>query len=204
MNLCVLRFSIMSLVLISGSVYCGPQNKVKEAEQVVRQMVDSVLHTLRDQELAADRKMEVIMNTIQPVFDFPLMGKLTLGRHYWPKLDESQQSSFTDLFVQKLQNVYTDKIKNFRDEKVNFEEAQEVNGKVYVPTHIVSKSDRISLLYKLYRSEDSWRIYDVEIQDVSIISSYRSQFIPIIRDRSTEALLDEMRANFGASADKGD
>lgn len=164
-----------------------------QAETAVKTMVDQVLAALAQEGQTADEKMDSIIGIITPVFDFPLMAKLTLGKTYWPRLNVDQQQEFTDLFVEKLRKVYTKQVDNFSGEQVVFEEVRQVGSKVHLDSYVLSKGDRISILYKLYKAGDAWRIYDMEIQGVSMIRSYNAQFAPVIRDRSAEALLQDLR-----------
>jgi len=163
------------------------------AETVVKTMMDQVMVTLEQEEQTSETTLDAIIEIITPVFDFPLMAKLTLGRTYWPQLSEPQQTEFTDLFVEKLRNVYASKVDNFSGQKVVFGEAKNVGNKVYLDSYVQSKGDRISILYKLYKTRTGWKIYDLEIQDVSMIRSYNAQFVPVIRDRSPAALLQDLR-----------
>ncbi len=163
------------------------------AETTVKKMVDQVLSALDQEGRTTDEKLDTVIEIITPVFDFPLMAKLTLGRTYWPKLSEDQQQEFTDLFVEKLRKVYMKQADNFSRQQVVFEDARQVGSKVHLASYVQSKGDRTTSLYKLYKSGDVWKIYDLEIQDVSMIRLYKAQFVPIIRDQSPAALLQELR-----------
>jgi phospholipid transport system substrate-binding protein len=167
------------------------------AETVVKTMVDEVLAVLAQKEQPAQARLDAIIKIITPDFDFSLMAKLTLGPTYWPQLDVIQQQDFTDLFVKKLRRVYSEQVENFSGETVVFEEPRPVGNKVHLMSYVISKGQRVSILYKLYESGDAWKIYDLEIQDVSIVSSYRAQFVPIVRDRSPAALIQDLRDNLG-------
>jgi phospholipid transport system substrate-binding protein len=80
----------------------------------------------------------------------------------------------------------------YTDEKIIFEAPIQIKNKVQIPTHLVSKDQKTSILYKLYESQNNWKIYDIEIQGVSIIRSYRSQFIPILQNGTIEDLMQEL------------
>jgi len=181
---------VLTALLIVASVVDA---ETEPAENRVKTMVDRVLTALDREDLATAAKLDAIIDTITPVFDFPLMAKLTLGRTAWPKLSKEQQEEFTDLFVGKLRNVYARQVENFSGQTIEFEKAEERGGKVHLESYVRSRGDRISILYKLYKASDLWKIYDMEIQGVSIVSSYRAQFVPIIQERSPDALLQELR-----------
>ena len=126
------------------------------------------------------------------MFDFKLMAKLSLGKKYWPGLSPEQRERFTELFIERLRGSYLNRLTAYTDEKVIYESSVAVKKKVHVPTLLVSKSNKISMLYKLYRASDSWKIYDVEIEGVSIIRSYRSQFNEILQKGTFDDLLKKM------------
>ena len=70
-----------------------------------------------------------------------------------------------------------------------------------IPSAIVSKNEEITTVYKLYRNADQWRIYDVEVQDVSIVTSFRSQFDQILTNGTKEDLFRELESPATVSAE---
>ena len=164
-----------------------------DAQGVVQSTVDRVLAALRNKELAQQARRDKAMEAVNAVFDMPLMAKLTLGPTYWPRLDEGQRKEFVDLFVKKLQDTYQQKVELFSDEKIQFDPPQLVANKVHVNTRVVPKGERIDIKYKLYKSRGGWKVYDVEIQGVSLVSSYRSQYQEILSEGTVDTLLTRMR-----------
>jgi phospholipid transport system substrate-binding protein len=120
------------------------------------------------------------------------MAKLSLGPKYWPDLSPEQKERFTELFIERLRRFYLNKLTAYTDEKVAYRPPLAVGKKVHVPTLLISKGNEISMLYKLYPSSNSWKIYDIEIEGVSIISSYRSQFKEILQKGTFDNLLQKM------------
>ena len=133
------------------------------------------------------------MKRINPVFDFALMGKLALGKKQWPRLNEGQRKEYTDLFVQQLLKSYANKVMLFSGETVEYEEPLQVKSKVHVGTSVVSTDGRNRILYKMYKSKAGWKVYDVEIKGVSIVSSYRAQYAEIMKTGTVEDLLNRMK-----------
>ena len=120
------------------------------------------------------------------------MAKLTLGRKYWPRLTKEERKEFTDLFIRQLQASYFDKVELFSDDKVEFGEPVAQKKKFYLLTKILAKDEPIKLAYKLYKSKTGWKVYDVEIQDVSIVKSYGLQYSQVLREGTVEDLLTKM------------
>ena len=120
------------------------------------------------------------------------MGKLALGRKHWPALPAEKRATFHSLFVKRLKAAYLEKMTLYTDETIEYQEVVEVRKKVHVPAHIISKDKKIEMLYKLYKSKNDWKIYDIEIEGVSIISSYRSQFDEILATGTMDDLLEKL------------
>ena len=146
--------------------------------------------SLNDKDLGGNE----IIDIINPMFDFSLMAKLTLGKKYWPALAPEQKDRFTRLFLQRLRASYLDRLTHYTDEKVLFESPVAVNKKIHIPTYLVSQNQKISIRYKFYNSESNWKIYDLEIQGVSIIRSYRSQFHEILKSGTIDDLLTKLES----------
>lgn len=159
------------------------------AEELLKENLTAVFAVLADERLSPEVMKTEIERIVNPMFDFALMAKLTLGRKYWPDLSADQRARFTTLFVERLRASYLDRLTLYTDETVQYEPAVAVKEKVQIPTYLVSKEDRISILYKFFNSSAGWRIYDLEVQGVSIIRSYRSQFYEFLKTGSFDDLL---------------
>ena len=167
------------------------------ADDFLKGKLAQVFEILKKTDLTQEVKSKEVVEVVSPMFDFELMAKLSLGRQYWPDLSEEKKKKFTDLFISRLRGSYLSRITAYTDETVTYESPLKVNGKVHIPTHLVSKGNKISMLYKFYPSGDQWKIYDLEIQGVSIIRSYQSQFKEILRNGTIDDLLLKMEKQAG-------
>ena len=184
----------LRLIILLSLLMCLPASAADSAsaEAVLKQNLEAVFAVLQKEGLTQEAKNKEVVDLVSPMFDFSLMAKLTLGRKYWSGLTDEQQEKFTRLFVRRLRTSYLDRLTLYTDEKVVYEASVENNGKVQIPTYVVSKDKKISILYKFYGSEADWKIYDLEIQGVSIIRSYRAQFDQILQTGTFEDLLAKM------------
>jgi phospholipid transport system substrate-binding protein len=162
------------------------------AEKLLKKNQEAVFAILQKQDLTQELKNQKIIEIITPMFDFPLMAKLTLGRKYWPGLTPEQKERFTQLFIDRLRTSYLARITLYTDEKVRYRPSVSIKQKIHIPTELVSKDKTISILYKFHESDSSWKIYDLEIQGVSIIRSYRSQFQQILKSGTIDDLLAKL------------
>jgi phospholipid transport system substrate-binding protein len=123
------------------------------------------------------------------MFDFELMARLSLGKKHWSGLSQDKKVRFTELFINRLKASYLSNFNLYTDEKVLYDPSVQVKNKIHAPTYLVSKDKKISILYKFYKAQENWKIYDLEIQGVSIIRSYRSQFSSILESGTIDDLL---------------
>ncbi len=165
-----------------------------EAEEKLKTSVDKVFTILSDEEMEMDQKKIKVIEITNTVFGYPLMAKLSLGKKHWSKFSPEQKAEFTSLFIKLFQDFYVDKLDLFSDEKVTFQPSVLVNKKkVQIPTVLLSKEKEYSMLYKMTKTKNGWRIYDIEIEGVSLIHTYRSQYNHILESGEIEDLLTKMR-----------
>jgi phospholipid transport system substrate-binding protein len=181
---------IVAGLLVFSSASAGQKEDV---EVLLKSKIDAVLEILPKKEIAQEEKNSKIMAIVVGVFDFPLMAKLTLGKTGWQQMNNAQQQEFIDLFVARLKASYLDKSSLYSDEKVDYKPAVAAGDKIHVPIDVIGKEKTVEVVYKFYASGNAWKIYDVEINGVSLIQSYRSQFSEILRNGTVADLLQELR-----------
>jgi phospholipid transport system substrate-binding protein len=174
---------------------------------------NAVLRVLRAKDLDQQVKERIIDRIVSPAFDFPLMGQLALGRTHWPKLNPAQREKFIRLFARRLKALYLEKTTLYHDEKVSFKPAIARKNIVHIPVVLISGDKETAMLYKLHKLDEGsptrkdalggpergkgkgdgrWKIYDVEIEGVSILLTYRSQFDDILRRGTVADLLSHL------------
>ncbi|MDH4240075.1 MAG: ABC transporter substrate-binding protein [Phycisphaerae bacterium] len=164
-----------------------------ELRDLLQSRWDAVAIILKKKDIDEKVKEEQIYKIVSPLFDFPLIAKLTLGRTNWPKLSPPQREEFTRLFTSRLKNSYLKKMKLYMNDKALCKPVQQKNKTIiYVPMQLITKDSKIVILYKLRKVDKFWKIYDVEIQGVSILLTYRSQFDDILRRGTVKDLLSQL------------
>ena len=162
-------------------------------EALMKNKLDAVVSVLQEKELSSDEKNNRINEIVSPLFAFQQMAKLSLGRKYWPGLSNKEKERFTELFIERMKNSYREKLTLYTDEEITYETPAQVKNKIRYQTYLISKDNKISILYKLYKAGDTWKIYDVEVEGVSIIQTYRSQFRQVLQKGTIEDLLKKMQ-----------
>ena len=165
-----------------------------EAEKTLKTSIGNVFTILLDKEMAMDQKKSKVIEITNTVFGYSLMAKLSVGKANWSGFNAKQRAEFTNLFTESFQNFYIDKLDLFSNEEVIFQPANVVKEKkVQIPTILLSKGKKYSILYKMFNSKNGWKIYDITIEGVSLIHTYRSQYNHILQSGEVEDLLVKMR-----------
>ena len=168
-------------------------NDPNDPEELLRNKWDAVVLILQNKEIDQKDKEKKISKIVTPIFDFPLMAKLALGRKHWPKFSPPQREKFTKLFTERLKRSYWEKIALYKDEKVLFKSKVQKKKIIYIPSELRYEDTKVAIIYKLRKIEKRWKIYDVEIQGVSILLTYRSQFDEILRRGTVKDLLSRLQ-----------
>jgi phospholipid transport system substrate-binding protein len=159
----------------------------------VKTTVDSILSVLRDKTLDQDTRRSKIRVFINERFYFRAMSQSALARN-WRKASTEQQDRFVKLFSQLLENTYLGRIEAYTDERVVYlREKNKSPKRSVVYTEIITKSGDIPINYKLARKDNKWMVYDVVIEEVSLISNYRSSYAEIIKKEGMDGLLTKMQ-----------
>lgn len=164
---------------------------------VVRNSVNDVLDILRDPLYKDTTKnnlqRERIENKIRGIFDFDEIARRTLATH-WKKFTPEQQTEFTDVFSDFLENIYIKRIQGYTNEKVVYL-SENLTGEVManVKTKIVTQASEIPIDYRMMKKKDGWKIYDVNIEGVSFVRNYRTQFQKILMKESPNGLIERLR-----------
>ena len=189
-----MRHFLCSIILLMVIPLTAVADDITDVEKLLKPKVDQVISVLQDKALDQERKNGKIIDTIDSVFDFKLMARLTLGKKYWPGLSLDERRKFIDLFTQRIQDSYVEKMGFYTDETVVYEKPQKVKKRIHVMTHLTSKTHQISILYKFYRSKKGWLIYDLEIEGVSFIKTFQSQFDGFLKKGTFADLLKKLSA----------
>ncbi|ABW68083.1 Tgt2/MlaC family protein [Desulfosudis oleivorans] len=192
----VLVFGLVMAITVLSVLPAATQEtdeRTRQVEALLKDRLDAVLVVLKNTDLAQAEKQDRIMSIIEPVIDFPLMAKLTLGRQHWSKLSADQQAEFVDLFVDRLKRSYLDKTALYSDQQVTYEQAVLEGNKVYAAMNIMTENKTVVVLYKFYSAHDAWKVYDVEVEGVSFIKSYMAQFNAILKNGTVEDLFTELK-----------
>jgi phospholipid transport system substrate-binding protein len=171
---------------------------------VVASTVDEVLAVLKNASLTPEARRDAIVAIAYERFDFPTMSKLVLAK-YWRRFDSAQREAFQQEFKDFLAHRYGDRIDRYEQEKVEIVgERSAKGGDAIIQTRIHRpRGEAILVDYRLRSSGGEWRVIDVKIEGISLVSNYRDQFHEVLSQGGPEKLLAQLRErNAGRGAEE--
>ena len=159
--------------------------------------IDRVIKTLEDPALKGETKMadrrQAIRKVANDIFDWSEIARRSLARH-WQPLSEAQRTEFVGLFSELLERSYISKIELYGGEKILYTNERLDGDYGTVATKIITKNGtEVPVDYKMFRRGDRWLVYDVNIEGVSLVSNYRTQFNKIIQTASYGDLVTKLK-----------
>ena len=166
------------------------------AREQVKTTIDQVMAILKDPKLQGPGKKterrEKLRQVILPRFDFAEMAKRALGNN-WNRYPDKQQE-FVTAFTQLLEETYADQIELANGDQVAYLNERVEKDYAEIDTKVVSpKGDETMMTYKLHPVNSDWKVFDVVVENISIVNNYRSQFNRVLNNTSMDELIKRMK-----------
>jgi phospholipid transport system substrate-binding protein len=196
--------SVAAALMLFASI-AGPA--ATTPRQVVQVAVDRVIAVLEGTEPqrergehgegrvpAADRTRAELRRIALDLFDFEEMSRRTLSRH-WAGRTRAEQQEFIRLFADLLERSYLGRIEAYAGEKVAYVGETVEGAYALVRSKIIPQRQRreTAVDYRLHRRDGRWKVYDVLVDGVSFVSTYRAEFNRVISASSYNGLVDALR-----------
>jgi len=168
----------------------------QDADEVVRTTSQQVLKKLDAEKAELEqnpgRIYELINKLVVPNFDFASMSRWVLGRDNWESASEKQRQAFINEFRTLLVRTYAKALLEYSDEEIKYYPARGNPGSnlVVVKTEVKQPSGAtIPIHYRMYLKDGEWKVVDVAVDGVSLVSTYRGSFTSEIRKNGLDALI---------------
>jgi phospholipid transport system substrate-binding protein len=163
----------------------------------VRQSVDKLLTILEDPQLKQEsrkkERREKLKQVINQRFDLTEMAIRSLGPE-WHRHTPDEKTEFVKLFTDLLERAYLKQIESYNDQKVRYVNEREDSSYAEVDTKIVdNKGQEFSVNYRLHNVNGDWKVYDVVIEDISLVNNYRAQFGRVLASSSYQELVRKLK-----------
>jgi len=190
-RLMLISWAVLVAVLTAWTAIAG------QPADHLRQSVDRALSILRDPALRgpdrAVQRRQALRTVSDGVFDWPEMARRTLGRH-WERRSAAEQQEFTRALSDLIERSWADRLERYQGERVLFA-GETVEGELAtVRTKVADQHGRdIAVDYRMIRRDERWLVFDVVIENVSLVNNYRTQFDAILRTASYRELLQRIQ-----------
>jgi len=191
-------FTLAALMLGLNSITVSAE-EMPAPQALVKQASDDMLKALKDNEEALKENPDNIYGLVEeilmPHFDFEKMSKLALGKN-WRKADDEQRIRFIEEFRLLLIRTYATAMLEYTDEEIRMMPFRDdlSRKRVNVPMEVIQPAGpSIPMALSLYQNdEDEWKVYDVKIDGISLVTNYRSSFATEIRNGGVDKLIENL------------
>ena len=186
------RLSATALLAVTLLAVCAaPIMAADDPMAAVQGTVDQVLSIVQDPayKSATTERREKLRQIILPHFDFTDMSRSAMGYH-WRTLSQTQRDQFVHEFTELLAASYMGKIEGYKGQKIIYGKETQNGDDAQVDTSIAQPGgDAISVNYRLKQSGGTWKVYDVLVDEISLVGNYRNQFNRIMNNKGYNALI---------------
>ncbi len=192
----VVRALVLTLTLLPVTVFAHP------AEDLIRQITGDMIEALLSPEAESDSNFvrSKIDTEVIPHIDFVTMTRITVGISVWKKATKQQRSDLVKEFRELLLNTYTAALDQYTGQKLEVlpHQATDNDDKIAVVKTVFDDANvLIPVDYKLktHKSDrNTWKVYDIEVENVSLVKSYNSEFESQIKNAGVDGLIATLRA----------
>lgn len=195
------QFLLLPFVLLLAVL--GVARAEVAPEELVRSTVDLILADIKqNREVYArdyGKLYRMADEKVLPHFDFRRMSQWVLGRN-WRDATPEQRDRFVAAFRDLLVRTYSQALLNYKDEQIIYlpVQRQPHDTEVLVKTEVKQSGGQtnIPIHYSFYKNKDgAWKVYDVSVEGISLVTNYRSVYATKIREQGIDALISEIIAN---------
>lgn len=194
----IVSWCLVSLLMVSvvSAAVQPPQELIKSTASRMLEKLKQEKATLKTH---PERAYDLVNEIVVPHFDFELMAKRVLGKH-WRDANPKQREAFVEAFKGVLVRTYANRLTEYTDYEINYPEAPKepepdralVRSEVALPGQMPVQID-----YRLLLRGENWKIYDVSIEGVSLVTNYRSSFNTEISQGGLDKLISRLQDPMG-------
>ena len=188
---------VVPAVLLTGmaaALSTWPAHATQSAVKLLMQTNQALFEEVDRQRdaIAADPGVAraVVRELLTPHLDLERTSRWVLGK-FWRKATDDQKGRFIQEFRTLLVRTYATAVTEFSGVELVYHpiDAEDDADDVTVKTEITNKKDAIFIVYRLHLNDDGWKVYDVTVNGVSLVTTYRSTFSRLVRNDGMDGLI---------------
>lgn len=169
----------------------GPGGVVKDTSEQMLKVLRANRKVLKKD---PNKIIELVDKIVVPHFDFVRISAWVLGKH-WRLATPEERGRFVNAFQDLMVNTYATALLEYSDYKITYTPVRMGEGDrvVMVRTNVErAGADAINLDYRMYHGKQGWKVFDILVDNVSLVANYRSSFDQEIRESSMDALIKRL------------
>ncbi len=189
------RKLILMLALAALPLSLAQAGAADDPKAVVRAAVDGVIQVLKsrpDPKQITEADREAIRRAVEGYFDFREMARRALGRP-WKQLSEDKRKDFVATFRELLERSYGNRLSEYHDQKVIYGDVRTKGRIAIVRSEVVDADKRTPVLYKLVHRKNGWRVYDIKVEGISMVSTFRNDFKQAVSQKGLDGFLADLK-----------
>lgn len=195
-------FAILFAVLLTGAVQAQETPDIL-VKQVTEEVLDIVRHDKDIQSGNSKKVVDLVETKVLPHFNFTRMTALAVGKE-WRKATPQQQQQLTAEFKTLLVRTYSNSLTAYKNQKVVYKPTK-MNGEAEVTVHTEIQqpgSQAVHLDYAMEKTDSGWKVFDVVVAGISLVTNYRDSFGQEIRNGGMDGLIQSLANKNKSSAEK--
>jgi phospholipid transport system substrate-binding protein len=202
----LLKRLLLPLVLLAATA----ANAQTAPDALVKSITEEVIVLVKqDKDIQSGNQkktLDLVDAKILPHFNFARMTQLAVGRS-WSKATPEQQKALVAEFRTLLVRTYSSALTNYRDQTIDFKPLRANLGDTDVNVRTVvsqKRGDPVTIDYSMEKTGDAWKVFDVSVAGVSLVTNYREEFGNQVKDGGIDGLIKSLSAkNRGAESGAG-
>jgi phospholipid transport system substrate-binding protein len=192
---------VKKIIVASISLlFCTIVWAISSPVDLLKNTSNQLISTLQQNQATLKTKPQIVYNIVNqillPHVDLVTMSSRALGREAWMRASPAQRQAFTQQFTTLLIRTYASALAQYTDERVNFLPLRgDFNGqaRVQVDSKIIRDSGpAINISYRLMRVGEQWKLYDFSVDGISLVQSFRSQFVQELQQAGIDGLINKL------------
>lgn len=194
--------TLFAMLLLAGPLRA---ESLESPADMLKRTSEQVISVLKEKRMLIEKEPDMVYELVDqyilPHLDDVTMAKLALGKN-WRKASNEEKIQFVDEFRTLLVRTYSKSLQEFRDQQIHFFPAEAKNGKAVVKSEVIQPGGpKIPVSYRMRVKDNAWKVYDISIDGVSLVTSYRGTFNQEFRKGGMAGLLKLLRSKNAGNTD---
>ncbi len=164
-------------------------------KQVVTTTVQSIIDVLKqrqDRKTLSEHERQQIRDSLNGRFDFREMARRSLGKP-WRHLDATRRQEFVGLFRQMMEYTYGNRLSSYHGQTIAYDDAEFKRKKARVKSRVIDQDKTTPVEYRLLHTKAGWQIYDIKIEGVSMVGTFRKDFKGVVERNGVDGLFTALQ-----------